>query len=179
MISLQKNEQFMESFSNTLQGKRFDNKYENNSLNKEIDLSELEINIKAEDSILRSIVESEDKFNVIENENNQISMDLIAPANGFISEGFNLANKHYGVDIVLKQRSSVKAISEGIVLFSDWTLSTGYNVVIYHKIKLVRIFTTTSKRCLGEYPQTVAGLRVVVINSSLSYSDNILSHSAL
>ena len=27
MISLQKNEQFMESFSNTLQGKSFDNKY--------------------------------------------------------------------------------------------------------------------------------------------------------
>ena len=140
MTSLQKNEQFMESFSNTLQGKRFDNKYENNSLNKEIDLSELEINIRIEDSILRSIVESEDKFNVIENENNQISMDLIAPANGFISEGFNLANKHYGVDIVLKQRSSVKAISEGIVLFSDWTLSTGYNVVIYHKNKLVSIY---------------------------------------
>ena len=67
-------------------------------------------------------------------------MDLIAPANGFISEGFNLVNKHYGVDIVLKQRSSVKAISEGIVLFSDWTLSTGYNVVIYHKNKLLSIY---------------------------------------
>ena len=140
MSSLQKNEQFIESFSSTLKGESFNNKYENMNIITELDLSELESNIQIEDSILRIFVDKEDKFNVIENENNQISLDLISPASGLISEGFNLADKHFGVDIVLKERSSVKSISDGIVLFSDWTLGSGYTLVIYHKNKLTSIY---------------------------------------
>ena len=140
MSSLQKNEQFIESFSSTLKGESFNNKYENTNIITELDLSELESNIQIEDSILRIFVDKEDKFNVIENENNQISLDLISPASGLISEGFNLADKHFGVDIVLKERSSVKSISDGIVLFSDWTLGSGYTLVIYHKNKLTSIY---------------------------------------
>ena len=140
MRTLQKNEQFIESFSSTLKGESFNNKYENTNIITELDLSELESNIQIEDSILRIFVDKEDKFNVIENENNQISLDLISPASGLISEGFNLADKHFGVDIVLKERSSVKSISDGIVLFSDWTLGSGYTLVIYHKNKLTSIY---------------------------------------
>ena len=140
MSSLQKNKQFIESFSSTLKGESFNNKYENTNIIAELDLSELESNIQIEDSILRIFVDKEDKFNVIENENNQISLDLISPASGLISEGFNLADKHFGVDIVLKERSSVKSISDGIVLFSDWTLGSGYTLVIYHKNKLTSIY---------------------------------------
>ena len=140
MSSLQKNKQFIESFSSTLKGESFNNKYENTNIITELNLSELESNIQIEDSILRIFVDKEDKFNVIENENNQISLDLISPASGLISEGFNLADKHFGVDIVLKERSSVKSISDGIVLFSDWTLGSGYTLVIYHKNKLTSIY---------------------------------------
>ena len=140
MRTLQKNKQFIESFSSTLKGESFNNKYENTNIITELDLSELESNIQIEDSILRIFVDKEDKFNVIENENNQISLDLISPASGLISEGFNLADKHFGVDIVLKERSSVKSISDGIVLFSDWTLGSGYTLVIYHKNKLTSIY---------------------------------------
>ena len=67
-----------------------------------IELSELDVNIGVEDSILRKIVEIEDRFNIIESEKNEVSIDLISPVNGLISEGFNFSNKHFGVDIVLK-----------------------------------------------------------------------------
>ena len=140
MISLQKNKQFIESFSSTINGEDFNSIYSENQNIQNIDLSELDVNISIEDSILRKIVEIEDRFNIIESEKNEISIDLISPVNGLISEGFNFSNKHFGVDIVLKERTPIKSISDGIVIFSAWTLNYGYTVVIHHKNKLTSIY---------------------------------------
>ncbi len=140
MISLQKNKQFIESFSSTINGEEFNSVYFDNQSVQNIELSELEANTNVEDSLLRKIVEIEDRFNIIESEDNEISIDLISPANGLISEGFNFSNKHFGVDIVLKERTPIKSISDGIVIFSAWTLSYGYTVVVYHKNKLTSIY---------------------------------------
>ena len=65
MISLQKNKQFIESFSNTINGDEFVSVYADNQRLENIDLKELEVNINIEDSILRKIVETEDRFNII------------------------------------------------------------------------------------------------------------------
>ena len=140
MISLQKNKQFIESFSRTINGDEFVSIYADNQKLENIDLNELEVNINIEDSILRKIVETEDRFNIIESENNKISLDLVSPANGFISEGFNLSDGHFGVDVVLKERTPIKSVSDGIVIFSAWTLNYGYTVVVYHKNKLTSIY---------------------------------------
>ena len=140
MISLQKNKQFIESFSRTINGDEFVSIYSDNQKLENIDLNELEVNINIEDSILRKIVETEDRFNIIESENNKISLDLVSPANGIISEGFNLSDGHFGVDVVLKERTPIKSVSDGIVIFSAWTLNYGYTVVVYHKNKLTSIY---------------------------------------
>ena len=140
MISLQKNKQFIESFSRTINGDEFVSIYADNQKLENIDLNELEVNINIEDSILRKIVETEDRFNIIESENNKISLDLVSPANGIISEGFNLSDGHFGVDVVLKERTPIKSVSDGIVIFSAWTLNYGYTVVVYHKNKLTSIY---------------------------------------
>ncbi len=140
MISLQKNKQFIESFSSTINGEDFNSIYSENQNIQNIELSELDVNISVEDSALRKIVEIEDRFNIIESEKNEISIDLISPANGLISEGFNFSNKHFGVDIVLKERTPIKSISDGIVIFSAWSLNYGYTVVIHHKNKLTSIY---------------------------------------
>ena len=140
MISLQKNKQFIESFLRTINGDEFVSIYADNQKLENIDLNELEVNINIEDSILRKIVETEDRFNIIESENNKISLDLVSPANGIISEGFNLSDGHFGVDVVLKERTPIKSVSDGIVIFSAWTLNYGYTVVVYHKNKLTTIY---------------------------------------
>ena len=140
MVSLQKNKQFIESFSSTINGEDFNSIYSENQNIQNIELSELDVNISVEDSALRKIVEIEDRFNIIESDKNKISIDLISPANGLISEGFNFSNKHFGVDIVLKERTPIKSISDGIVIFSAWSLNYGYTVVVHHKNKLTSIY---------------------------------------
>ena len=155
MISLKQNEQFVEAFSRTLLGEEFKSQYEDSQL-KAIDLTELAVSINIEDSILRKIVEVEDRFNIIEKDETLIAPNLVSPANGLISEGFDYVKQHYGVDIVLKERTPIKAVYDGIVLFSEWTLNYGYTVVIFHKNELISTYkhNESVKVKTGDFVQT-------------------------
>ena len=155
MNSLEKNEQFIEAFSRTINGQDFLNQYENSKI-KELDITDLEVSISIEDSILRKIVEVEDKFNIIETEDDFQAPNLISPASGIISEGFDFGKQHYGVDIVLKERTPIKAVYDGIVLFSEWTLNYGYTVVVFHKNELISTYkhNQSVKVETGDFVQT-------------------------
>ena len=155
MISLKQNEQFVEAFSRTLLGEEFKSQYEDSQL-RAVDLTDLAVNINIEDSILRKIVEVEDRFNIIEKDETLITPNLVSPANGLISEGFDYGKQHYGVDIVLKERTPIKAVYDGIVLFSEWTLNYGYTVVIFHKNELISTYkhNESVKVKTGDFVQT-------------------------
>lgn len=155
MISLKKNEQFVEAFSRTLNGEEFNNQYEDSQL-KAIDISELDLDINIEDSILRKIVEVEDRFNIIERDEKLVTSNLVSPASGLISDGFDYGKQHYGVDIILKERTPIKAVYDGIVLFSEWTLNYGYTIVIFHKNELISTYkhNESVKVKTGDFVQT-------------------------
>ena len=155
MISLKQNEQFVQAFSRTLLGEEFKSQYEDSQL-KAVDLTELAVNVNIEDSILRKIVEVEDRFNIIEKDETLITPNLVSPANGLISEGFDYVKQHYGVDIVLKERTPIKAVYDGIVLFSEWTLNYGYTVVVFHKNELISTYkhNESVKVKTGDFVQT-------------------------
>ena len=153
--SLEKNEQFIQAFSRTINGEEFANQYEGFKI-KEVDITDLEVNINIEDSILRKTVEAEDRFNIIEKEGALIAPNLISPASGIISEGFDFSEGHYGVDIVLKERTPIKAVYDGIVLFAEWTLNYGYTIVIFHKNELISTYkhNQSVKVETGDFVQT-------------------------
>ncbi|WP_204082247.1 M23 family metallopeptidase [Candidatus Cardinium hertigii] len=65
---------------------------------------------------------------------------LIPPMNGMISAPFNMKNGHYGVDIVAKEKDPIKAVAAGIVIFSDWSVDSGWIIVIQHFNNLVSIY---------------------------------------
>ncbi len=47
---------------------------------------------------------------------------------------------HYGVDIVAAQGSHVSAIMDGIVIFSGWTVETGYVIQIQHPNNILSLY---------------------------------------
>ena len=155
MNSLEKNEQFIQAFSRTINGEEFTNQYEDSKI-KEVDITDLEVNINIEDSILRKIVEVEDRFNIIEKEGALIAPNLISPASGIISQGFDFSKGHYGVDLVLKERTPIKAVYDGIVLFAEWTLNYGFTVVVFHKNELISTYkhNESVKVETGDFVQT-------------------------
>ena len=92
---LSANENYLESVFKTINGEEYKNIYSNESQRINVDLSELDMSLRAEDSILRKIVEREDRFNVIESETQKLNLEMSSPARGIIIDSFNSSIKHY------------------------------------------------------------------------------------
>ena len=93
-----------------------------------------------EDSLLREKVDKEDKYNLFESEDKVSNFVLFAPVNGTISEGYNIKEKHYATDIVVPINTPVKATADGTVIFAEWTVETGYVVIIEHRQELISVY---------------------------------------
>lgn len=85
--------------------------------------------------VVSSVALSTNQENTIQNR----SLLLVPPINGMITKPFHRAGNHYGVDIVAKEKDPIKAISTGIVIFSDWSVDTGWVIVIQHYNNVVSI----------------------------------------
>jgi murein DD-endopeptidase MepM/ murein hydrolase activator NlpD len=53
-------------------------------------------------------------------------------AKGRITQPFNPKQSHFGIDIALTEGSSVSSLADGVVVFSGWTYSYGYMIIIDH-----------------------------------------------
>ena len=147
------NENYLEAVFQTINGQDYKNIYTNESQRISVDLSELDMSLRVEDSILRKVVEREDKFNVIESETQTLNLEMSPPVRGIIIESFDVSIKHYGIDIVLKEQTPVKAVADGIVLLSEWTIDSGHTVIVYHKDQLTSVYKHNylSKVKTGDY----------------------------
>lgn len=92
------------------------------------------------DSLLRQEVAMEDKYNLSGNTGNSVDFVLFPPISGTISDGYNIKDKHYGVDIVGPENAPVKSVAAGVVIFAEWTAATGYVMIIEHNNGLISVY---------------------------------------
>ena len=104
------------------------------------DMDETNLIPTKQDSLLREKVDKEDKYNLFESAISQSNFVLFPPVNGSISEGYDLKNKHFAVDIVVGKNTPVKATADGTVIFAEWTAETGYVVIIEHSQELISVY---------------------------------------
>ncbi|MGA9119323.1 MAG: M23 family metallopeptidase [Bacteroidota bacterium] len=57
---------------------------------------------------------------------------LFTPVDGIISQGFDPARSHYGVDFAGKRGTPIYAAADGHVVFSGWTYDDGNMVILAH-----------------------------------------------
>lgn len=122
------------------------------------------------DSILRSIVDQEDKYNLTESTLLNPNIFLTPPANGPISQGFNIKEEHYAVDIVLEKNASVKSVADGTVIFAEWTAQTGHVIMVKHTFGLLSVYKHNSvlNKRQGEF--VVAGEVIAMAGNTGEYS---------
>ena len=96
---------------------------------------EVKLNSKKikEDSLLRRVVEQQDRYNFSSNENSDEGFLFFSPVLGYISQKFDPSKKHFAIDVVAKQNEPVRSIADGVVIFSEWSLDTGYVIILEHK----------------------------------------------
>jgi murein DD-endopeptidase MepM/ murein hydrolase activator NlpD len=93
-----------------------------------------------EDSLLRAFVSQQDKYNPKGIEEAKINTFLFPPALGAISQPFNTNESHYAVDIVLEKSTPIKAIADGTVIFSEWTVETGFVIIMEHSLGILSVY---------------------------------------
>ncbi len=108
------------------------------------DIDILQVSTNKEDSLLRVKVAKEDKYNLFESAGDKSNYILFPPVNGTISEGYNIEEKHFAVDVVVAIDTPVKATADGTVIFAEWTVETGYVVIIEHNRELISVYKHNS-----------------------------------
>ena len=93
-----------------------------------------------EDSILRKIVEKEDKFNALDSAVKKVDFVLFSPVVGKVTSGFDFGTKHFGIDVALPLKTPVKAVAGGTVVFAEWTVQTGFVIILKHTFGLTSIY---------------------------------------
>ncbi|MEL6539328.1 MAG: M23 family metallopeptidase [Bacteroidota bacterium] len=65
---------------------------------------------------------------------------LFSPINGIITTPFKKKAGHYGVDIVAKEQAPIKCVADGIVVLAEYTLETGWVIIVQHCRNLVSVY---------------------------------------
>jgi murein DD-endopeptidase MepM/ murein hydrolase activator NlpD len=69
---------------------------------------------------------------------------FFSPIDGIVTRGFDAKIDHYGVDIVSATDEPVKAVSEGTVIFADWSQESGNVIAIQHRGNLISVYKHNS-----------------------------------
>ena len=149
---------YINSIKDLLSGNISYEELDENLSGKENNFAELEIvDTNKDDSLLRALVEEEDKYNAFDIQGERFTTVLFPPVKGGLSSVFDINSKHYGVDIVMPENSPVHSISEGIVVFSEWTSGTGFVIIIEHLNGLTSIYKHNSSIIKTQGDRVVTG----------------------
>lgn len=92
------------------------------------------------DSLFREKVEAKTKFDLLSTTKTNVDIVFFAPLRGKISQKFDPNTKHFAVDIVAKVGTPVKATADGSIIFSEWTIETGYVIIIKHTNNFITVY---------------------------------------
>ncbi|MDR1274094.1 MAG: M23 family metallopeptidase [Odoribacteraceae bacterium] len=87
-------------------------------------------------------------------------------AHGIISSHFDESVHHYGIDLVAQQNANVSAVLGGVVIFSDWTLKTGYVIQVQHAGDFISIYKHNSELLKKQGDPVRVGEAIAVVGNT-------------
>ncbi len=157
---LHANQIYLNNIRHVLNGEDIDEESQNN-LNNVIDVNNIKNYRSEEDSLLRAELENLGRYNIYYHETEEVYNEnfskgptvYFAPLSGVITNQFDANNSHFGIDIVAKRNDAIKAIDNGVVILAEWTLNTGYVIMIQHSGNLISVYKHNSSllKKTGEY----------------------------
>lgn len=134
------------------------------------EISSINLVPSQKDSLLREKVDKEDKYNLFESSLTLSNFVLFPPVNGTISEPYDIEKKHFAVDIVVAKDTPVKATADGTIIFAEWTVETGYVVIIEHTQDLISVYKHNSSITKEQGELVKAGEVIAMAGNSGEYT---------
>jgi murein DD-endopeptidase MepM/ murein hydrolase activator NlpD len=125
----------------------------------------------AEDSLFRKKIEEEERFNLgiqrTTSQSTQIEQFyLFPPVKGMVVNKFGDSYGHFGVDIAAAEGTRVSAVTDGTVIFTGWTVETGYVIQIQHPNNLTSIYKHNQKLLKAQGASVKAAEAIATVGNS-------------
>ncbi|MBT5750014.1 MAG: M23 family metallopeptidase [Flavobacteriales bacterium] len=132
-----------------------------------------------EDSLFRVKVEAEDKSSIYKKANTNNNLIFFTPLSGLISDEYNNKTKHFGIDLVAKEKSRISSVLDGTVIISHWAYETGYVIGVQHNNDYISFYKHNSVllKSVGDYVN--AGDHIAIIGNSGELSSGTHLHFEL
>ncbi|MGY5355043.1 M23 family metallopeptidase [Wenyingzhuangia sp. IMCC45467] len=140
-----------------------ENLSEKESLSEE-ELESLESSIL--DSVFREKVEREERFSIFGYEFNKTGRVFAVPIKGNITQEYNAVEHHFAIDIAAEKEAPVKSIADGTVVFAEWSIETGYVIVIMHESNYVSVYKHNSRISVSQGALVKAGQVIANVGST-------------
>ncbi len=102
-----------------------------------------------------------------------------SPVRGGISAEFDKENGHLGVDILAPKNTAIKAVMDGYVFLSDWTIETGNTIGIQHPNNIITFYKHNSALLKKVGSSVKAGEAVAIIGNTGTLTDGPHLHFEL
>jgi len=125
-----------------------------------------------EDSLMRQQVENEEQGNLLVTDAGKShptslpSFHFFTPVKGLITNNYKPDEDHYGVDIVCAPNELVKAVLDGTVILSSWTLETGYIIEIQHENNIISVYKHNSQLLKKTGNRVKVGEAIAIVGNS-------------
>ena len=161
------NEQYYKSIKGVLTGDIPVVEFDRDSIKEAVfNSDELEMTPSKEDSLLRELVEQEDKYNLFENASTAGQISLYRPIKGTISQPYSAQEKHFGLDIVAEKAAPILAAADGTVIFAEWTAETGHVIILKHDNDLITVYKHNSSLAKAQGELVKAGEVIATVGNT-------------
>ena len=128
----------------------------------------MEFKLSEQESEFRSDIEERERFNLgfgLKEQNTEY-YHFFPPVEGIITQSFDEKGRHYGTDIVAKANAKVAVVLDGVVVFTDWTVKTGYVIQVQHANDLLSVYkhNSTLLKKQGDYVR--AGEVIAIVGNT-------------
>lgn len=97
------------------------------------------------------------------------------PFKGTPVDSFNLKAGKYGLDLLPAKNEVVSSVLSGIIVFSDWTMTGGYTLIIQHDHNLISIYKNNGVLLKRQGDPVLAGEPIALVaGKSDAYSQEPL-----
>lgn len=150
----------------------------------EIERQKIDFARNKHDSILRTLIEEEEKRTLAaitgsDRESNLKKMMFFMPAKGTLVNKFDISTRHFGIDIATKADEPVLSTLPGTVISASWNVETGNVIQIQHDNNIISIY----KHCAAMHKtvgdKVEAGEPIAIVGNSGEYTSGPHLHFEL
>jgi murein DD-endopeptidase MepM/ murein hydrolase activator NlpD len=106
-------------------------------------------------------------------------LSFISPVRGPMGAGYSPEKGHLGIDIIAAANTPIKAVLDGSIIQSDWSIENGHTISIQHGNNMVSIYKHNSALLKKTGARVKAGEAIAIIGNTGTLTDGPHLHFEL